>query len=389
MSTIEGAVALVCAAGVGRRMGGDTPKQYLPIAGKTMLERTLETLAACEDVGRIVLVVAPEDAYIDALTLPDIVELHRVGGAERAQSVRNGLRAAALPEDAWVLVHDAARPGVRSRDVSALMAALRADATLSGAILAQPVADTVKRADASGCILETVDRNGLWRAATPQAFRAGELARALSGPLEHVTDEASAMEAFGAKIALVPCGSANFKVTQPADLELAEMLFKEETPMPEFRIGQGYDSHRLVRGRPLMLGGVHVPHDKGLDGHSDADVLLHALTDALLGASGLGDIGTLFPPSDMRFKGADSAKLLEVVCEKVREAGWRVVNADMTLVAERPKLGDYKADIRRRVAALLGVEPSAVGVKAKTNEKMDAVGREEGMAAHAVVLLTR
>lgn len=196
------------------------------------------------------------------------------------------------------------------------------------------------------------------------------------------------MERRGAKIALVPSRATNFKVTEPADRALAGLILGEKNMLP-IRVGQGYDSHRQVEGRPLILGGVHIPFEKGLDGHSDADVLLHAVTDALLGAASLGDIGTHFPPSDPKWKGADSGKLLSAVLGLAKEKGWRVVNLDATVVCERPKLGTYKATIRENVAKLLEVSVDAVSIKAKTNEKMDAVGREEGMVAQAVILLAR
>lgn len=382
--------ALVCAAGVGSRMRADRPKQYLPIAGRPMLTSTVRALAAVERIDEIVVVVSPGDPYIDEVMkdFPPHVRVLRAGGAERAESVRNGLVASGWHDDVWVLVHDAARPCVRPGEVGALLDKVLSDETLDGGILAQPAADTMKRDDGEGRILETVPRAGLWRAATPQLFRLRPLREALSGDLTGITDEASAMERRGAKIALVSSRATNFKVTEPADRALAGLILGEKNMLP-IRVGQGYDSHRLVEGRPLILGGVHIPFEKGLDGHSDADVLLHAVTDALLGAASLGDIGTHFPPSDPKWRGADSGKLLSAVLGLAKEKGWRVVNLDATVVCERPKLGSYKATIRENVAKLLEVSVDAVSIKAKTNEKMDAVGREEGMVAQAVILLAR
>ncbi len=382
--------ALVCAAGVGSRMRADRPKQYLPIAGRPMLTSTVLALAAVERIDEIVVVVSPEDPYIDEVKkdFPPHVRVLRAGGAERAESVRNGLVASGWRDDVWVLVHDAARPCVRPGEVGALLDKVLGDETLDGGILAQPAADTMKRDDGEGRILETVPRAGLWRAATPQLFRLRPLREALSGDLTGITDEASAMERRGAKIALVSSRATNFKVTEPADRALAGLILGEKNMLP-IRVGQGYDSHRLVEGRPLILGGIAIPFEKGLDGHSDADVLLHAVTDAVLGAASLGDIGTHFPPSDPKWKGADSGKLLSAVVTLAKEKGWRVVNLDATVVCERPKLGTYKATIRENVAKLLEVSVDAVSIKAKTNEKMDAVGREEGMVAQAVVLLAR
>ncbi|MDO5532248.1 2-C-methyl-D-erythritol 4-phosphate cytidylyltransferase [Sutterella sp.] len=388
--------ALIPAAGVGRRMGGARPKQYMEIAGTPMLTQTVRAMARASRIERIYVVVSAADAWIDevAKDFPDRVTVLRAGGAERADSVRGGLMAANLPADAWVLVHDAARPCVRPSEVNHLLDEVLADSSLAGGILAVPMADTVKRTDARRQILETVPRANLWRAATPQLFRAGVLLEALSAGSEGITDEASAVERLGLAVKCVSCRSTNLKVTEPGDEMLAGLILEEKTmpqtvAVPEIRVGQGYDSHRLVEGRPLILGGVTVPFEKGLDGHSDADVLLHALTDAVLGAASLGDIGTHFPPSDPKWKGADSRRLLAAVIELARAEGWTVVNADATIVAERPKLGKLKDEIRASVAATLGITADRVSIKAKTNERMDAVGHEEGMMAHAVVLLAR
>lgn len=382
--------ALICAAGVGSRMGLDRPKQYMPLGGRPMLSRTVEALAAIDRVARVYVVVSPQDPWIEEVSkdFSEKVVVLREGGRERAESVRNGLRAAELGAADWVLVHDAARPCVRTDDVNRLIDLVTVDEMLSGGILSLPMADTVKRVDGEGHVLETVPRGDLRRAATPQLFRAGELLEALSGELDGITDEASALERRGARILALEGSPDNIKVTHPGDERLAEFILGGNAmTTPAFRIGQGYDSHRLVEGRPLVLGGVEIPYEKGLDGHSDADVLLHALTDALLGAAALGDIGSHFPPSDPKWKGADSRKLLAEVVKLVHAEGFDVVNADMTVVAERPKIGPHVAAMRFTISWLLDVPVESVSVKAKTNEKMDAVGREEGMAAYAVVLL--
>ena len=387
--------ALIPAAGVGRRMGAGCPKQYMPISGVPMLVRTVEALLAASRVERVFVVVSPEDAYIDeaaAAFAPhgERVKILRAGGAERADSVLGGLRAACIPADSWVLVHDAARPCVRPSEVAHLIDEVTADSTVAGGILAVPMADTVKLADDRRRIVKTVPRAGLWRAATPQLFRAGELIAALDLGLEGVTDEASAMERAEKPVKVVSCRATNIKVTEPGDDRLAESILEgKHMAIPQIRVGQGYDSHRLVDGRPLILGGITIPFEKGLDGHSDADVLLHAVTDAVLGAASLGDIGTHFPPSDPKWKGADSGKLLSAVMGLVHAEGWQVVNLDATVVCERPKLGKLKEEIRANVARILGVAPQQVSIKAKTNEKMDAVGHEEGMMAMASVLLAK
>lgn len=382
--------ALVCAAGVGARMGLDRPKQYMLLGARTMLAHTVSAVAAVERVDDVVVVVSPEDAYIDEAMrdFPAKARVLRVGGATRAETVANGLAAAGWASDVWVLVHDAARPCVRASEVDHLIDEVLSDGAVAGGILAVPMADTVKRADARRRILETVPREDLWRAATPQLFRAGLLGEALATAGSGVTDEASAVERMGLAVKVVSGRPTNIKVTRPGDELIAGLLLGDASVMP-LRVGQGYDSHRLVEGRPLILGGIEIPFEKGLDGHSDADVLLHAVTDAVLGAAALGDIGRHFPPTDPKWKGADSGRLLGAVVRLARDKGWAVVNLDATLVCERPKIAPHAERMRENVARILGVSPEVVNLKAKTNERMDDVGREAGMMAHAVVLMSR
>lgn len=383
-------VGLVCAAGVGSRMGLASPKQYMKFGSQPMLVHTVRALRGVERMGEIVVVVSPTDPYIDevAAQFPANVRVLRCGGRERAESVVNGLLNAGFDRDAWVLVHDAARPCLKPSEAARLIDEVLADETAAGGILAVPVADTIKRADEGRMIVETVPRSDLWRAATPQMFRVHDLVEALSGDLTGITDEASAMERLGRPVRIVPGRTTNIKVTEPADGVLASLILGDGAVVP-FRVGQGYDSHRLVEGRPLILGGVKIPFELGLDGHSDADVLLHAVTDAVLGAAALGDIGQHFPPSDPKWKGADSRVLLKAVAALAGQKGWTVVNCDATIVAERPKIGPHMPAIRASLAEVLGVSEEVVNVKAKTNEKMDAVGRMEGMMAQAVVLMSR
>lgn len=383
-------VGLICAAGVGSRMGLGTPKQYMKFGMDAMLTHTVRALRDVSRIDEIVVVVSPTDPYIDEVSqhFPSNVRVLRCGGRERAESVVNGLINAGFDRDAWVLVHDAARPCLRPSEAARLIDEVLGDSTVAGGILAVPVADTIKRADTSHRIVETVPRADLWRAATPQMFRVHELIKALSGDLTGITDEASAMERLGRPVKVVPGRSTNIKVTEPSDAVLASLILGDSSVVP-FRVGQGYDSHRLVEGRLLILGGVEIPFELGLDGHSDADVLLHAITDAVLGAAALGDIGQHFPPSDPKWKGADSRMLLKAVVALAKEKGWTVVNCDATIVAERPKIGPHMPAIRASVAETLGVSEEVVNVKAKTNEKMDAVGRMEGMMAQAVVLMSR
>ena len=363
MSEATKVVGLVCAAGVGSRMGLGSPKQYMKFGSEAMLVHTVRALRAVERMGEIVVVVSPTDPYIDdvARHFPENVRVLRCGGRERAESVVNGLLNAGFDRDAWVLVHDAARPCLKPSEAARLIDEVLADGGVSGGILAVPVADTIKRADKSRMILETVPRSDLWRAATPQMFRVHDLVEALSGDLAGITDEASAMERLGRPVRIVPGRTTNIKVTEPADGVLASLILGDGAVVP-FRVGQGYDSHRLVEGRPLILGGVQIPFELGLDGHSDADVLLHAVTDAVL---------------------------LRAVVALARQKGWTVVNCDATIVAERPKIGPHMPAIRASLAETLGVSEEVVNVKAKTNERMDAVGRMEGMMAQAVVLMSR
>lgn len=407
------------AAGVGTRLGADRPKQYLDLDGATMLERTVQALLACPWIERLVVVVSPEDEVARGLTgLADArVRIVARGGATRRASVLGGLlelaeQCGARDHD-WVWVHDAARPGVDAASLHRLHATLATERI--GALLALPVADTVKRGGNQRS-LQTIDREGLWLAQTPQVFGLGRLREALERH-HSVTDEASAIEANGLSPALVVGNLRNFKVTTMDDLQAmrASLALSRESAATSsatssatsatsvtssaaaaaeagsagarFRIGQGWDVHALVPGRALLIGGVAIPFERGLLGHSDADVLLHAITDALLGAAALGDIGRHFPDTDARFAGADSRVLLREALARVRDAGWVPGNIDCTVVAQAPKLASHIPAMVAAIAADLGIEPAQVNVKAKTAEKLGFAGRGEGIEAHATVLL--
>ncbi len=382
-------VALVPAAGRGERFGGEVPKQFARIAGRPSLAWTLERLLAC-GVDRLVVALPADPAATEGLVLPEDTRLVVTsGGATRQESVAACLAAAPGDASDLILVHDGARPAVAVEDVAATVAAALAS---GAAVLGRPVGDTLKRAG-EGRVLETVERAGLFRAETPQVFRRELFERALEAARRDGfvgTDEASLVERLGGvEIRAVAAGSPNPKLTEPGDLEVLAGLLGYRSGAMDLRIGQGYDVHRLVEGRRLVLGGEEIPFERGLEGHSDADVLLHALGDALLGAAGQGDLGEHFPPGDPRWKDAASTDLLARILERVRGAGWRVVNCDLTLLAERPKLAPHRDAIRARIAELLGIDPSAVGLKATTHEKLGALGRGEGIAAQAVVLLAR
>jgi len=304
------------------------------------------------------------------------------GGARRQDSVANAF--AHVPAHAdIVMIHDAARPLVTADLIERTIAAAMAD---GAAVAAVAAIDTVKRSDGAGRVAETLPREQVYLAQTPQAFRVSVLRDALAAGGD-ATDEAALAERAGHPVRLVDGEPGNVKITTPEDLRAAERVVSAS--VPAIRIGHGYDLHRLVAGRPLILGGVTVPFDLGLAGHSDADIVCHAVTDAVLGAAGLGDIGRHFPDTDPQWKGADSVALLAAACALLREAGYAVVNVDVTVIAERPKLAPHADAMRANLAGVLGCGLSQVSVKAKTNEGVESMGIGQSMAAHAVALIAR
>jgi 2-C-methyl-D-erythritol 4-phosphate cytidylyltransferase / 2-C-methyl-D-erythritol 2,4-cyclodiphosphate synthase len=381
--------ALVPCAGVGERAGVGGPKQYARVADRTVVAHTLAVLAQVTRVLRTMVVLAPSDAQFEVAAPGFAGWVERAGGATRAATVRAGLVALkrnGAHEDDWVLVHDAARCLVQPSWIERLIDACEHDDI--GGLLALPLADTLKQADVHGRVSATVDRNNKWAAQTPQMFRLALLEQALDAAGDAVTDEASAVEALGHAPLLVPGHADNFKLTWPEDFARAErLLHPNERPNMTVRIGEGWDIHALVPGRKLILGGVHIPHDKGLDGHSDADALAHAITDALLGAAALGDIGRHFPDTDAQFKGADSMVLLAEAAKRVRAAGYEIGNIDSTIIAQAPKMAPHIGAMRERLAAVLGVAVDQVNVKAKTAEKMGPVGEGRAIEARAMALL--
>lgn len=379
------AAAVIVAAGRGERLGGTLPKAFVLVAGIPMLLRTVRRVELAPVVDRVIVVVRGPDVE-RARALLDTNGVRKVaaivpGGLHRQDSVSAGL---AHVGDAPVsVVHDGARPLV----TPALMTAVVEAAAETGAAAAGvPVRETVKLID-GGDATQTLDRDRLWIARTPQAFRTDLLleahrrakAEGFSG-----TDDAVLVERLGRRVRMVEDSPQNVKITVPADLALAEAYLGSGA---EVRIGIGYDAHRLAMGRTLRLGGVQIPFPRGLAGYSDADVLTHAIMDAVLGAAGLGDIGTHFPPTDAAFSGADSVELLRRVAAMVIHAGWRVAHVDSVVLAEAPRLAPHTPEMRARLAAALGIEPTAVSIKATTTEGMGAIGRGEGIAAHAVATL--
>ena len=371
-------IALIVAAGRGSRFGATAPKQYVALAGKPVLRHSLETFARHSKVGGVRVVIHADDrALYDSATAGLSLLAPVTGGATRQESVRLGLESLKDMAPDHVLIHDAARPMIDADLIDRMLAAL---AQAPGAIPALPVADTVKRA-ADGHVAATLDRRNLWRAQTPQAFHYGDIMaahRAAAG--RELTDDAAVAEAAGLAVALVEGTEENLKVTTEADLRRAQQML---SPAPDIRTGSGFDVHRFGPGDKIMLCGIAVPHDHGLIGHSDADVGLHALTDAILGAIAAGDIGQHFSPSDPRWRGADSAQFLAHAGSLVSARGGRILSADITLICERPKVGPHRAAMVARVAAILGLDPERVSVKATTTEGLGFTGRGEGIAAQA------
>jgi 2-C-methyl-D-erythritol 4-phosphate cytidylyltransferase / 2-C-methyl-D-erythritol 2,4-cyclodiphosphate synthase len=369
--------AILVAAGSGSRFGADVPKQFLPLAGKPVLRHAAETLAASVDLMQPVGDAPAIEAALAGLPHLPVV----AGGETRQDSVRRGLDALEVEAPDLVLVHDAARPWIPPGTIAALLAALE---HADGAIPAVSVADTLKRV-ANGCIDATVPREGLYRAQTPQAFRYGALLAAHRSVVVGVaTDDAALLEAMGKRVEIVAGSEDNIKLTYAEDLLRLERIMTAQM-FP--RVGTGFDVHVLQAGRPLVLCGVTVPHELGLAGHSDADVGIHALCDAIYGALAEGDIGRHFPPSEALWKDADSTRFLAYAAERIAARRGRLANADVTLICERPKIAPHAAAMVRRLSGVLSVNPALISVKATTTEKLGFTGRGEGIAAQAVATI--
>jgi 2-C-methyl-D-erythritol 4-phosphate cytidylyltransferase/2-C-methyl-D-erythritol 2,4-cyclodiphosphate synthase len=376
-------IALVVAAGRGTRLGGARPKQYLPLAGRPLLRHSVATLAAHPAIDRVRIVFHPDDRdfYADAVAGLDVLP-PVPGGAARQDSVRLGLESLESFAPERVLIHDAARPFVDEDVINRVLAALD---TAPGAIPALPVADTVKRG-AEGKIVATLDRASLFRAQTPQGFHFRAILaahRAATG--QELSDDAAVAEHAGLAVRLVAGSEENLKVTAPEDFVHAERVIAASAG--DFRTGQGFDVHAFGAGDHVWLCGVKVPHERGLIGHSDADVGLHALTDAILGALGEGDIGMHFPPSDPKWRDAPSYLFLRHAADLVQKAHGSVVHVDVTLICEKPRVGPHRAAMVARIAEILGLAPGRVSVKATTTEHLGFTGRGEGMAAQAIATL--
>jgi 2-C-methyl-D-erythritol 4-phosphate cytidylyltransferase/2-C-methyl-D-erythritol 2,4-cyclodiphosphate synthase len=375
--------AIIAAGGRGSRFGGSQPKQLQMLAGVPILKRTVDAFLHGYGFDEVIVALPSELAVSPPSYLDSVIVVE--GGERRQDSVAKAFRAVA-PSSQIIVIHDAARPLVSS---TLIERTIDAAAKHGAAIAALQARDTVKRTDESRMIRATIPREEIFLAQTPQAFRVGVLRDALelASTASAATDEAMLAERAGHSVYLVEGDPRNLKITTPDDLHIAERLVSPNGRGASIRIGNGYDLHRLVAGRRLVLGGVAIPFEKGLDGHSDADAVCHAVTDAILGAASAGDIGRHFPDTDAVFKDANSIELLARAVDVVRAAGYGVSNVDVVVVAEQPKLSAHVDAMRANLARALGIEPQQVSIKGKTNEGMDSVGAGESIAVHAVALI--
>jgi 2-C-methyl-D-erythritol 4-phosphate cytidylyltransferase/2-C-methyl-D-erythritol 2,4-cyclodiphosphate synthase len=391
------AAAVIAAGGTGTRMNSSVPKQFLEISGKPVLLLTVETLASLEEVTQIVIALPPEHIPAASSILQGIAEQKKIhciaGGSNRQESVRCGVLQVE-PEPDVIMVHDAVRP-VCDHDL--MLRVLEAAWKKGAAVPGLPATETIQRVSRRGRILATPPREELYAIQTPQAFHAGILRAALNKAHDSGfvgTDESSVVRWAGHPVTVVNGSPDNIKITRPSDLKIAELLLRRrqegQTGMSKsnLRIGQGIDYHRLVEGRKLILGGVEIPFEKGLEGHSDADALSHAICDALLGAAALGDIGRHFPDTDPANRGRNSLEFLRLVRQKIEDAGWQVRNVDATLLAQRPRVAPYVEEMKKNIAGSLGLRPAEVSIKATTTEGLNAEGRGEGISAQAIALLS-
>lgn len=392
--------AIIPAAGSGIRMGLSSPKQFYELEGIPILVHTLRVFQQVESVGSIIVVVPAESCGL-VQNLVDQYQLDKVtrvieGGKERQDSVSAGLETLG-DEIELVLVHDGVRPFVSTTVIEECLE----EAEKSGAAMAAiPVKDTLKAVSSRNVIEKTINRDGVWQAQTPQAAKTAllkEAYRLAAAKKDFIaTDEAGLLEILGYPVKVVAGSEKNIKITRPEDLVIAKAILMEKEAVVDsmemklqYRSGYGYDAHRLIEGRPLILGGEDITFEKGLEGHSDADVLVHALCDAMLGAIGAGDLGRHFPDTDQKFKNISSINILRDVVSQVKEKGYALGNADITVVAQRPKLSPYLAAMQKNIASTCGVTPEVINLKATTTEELGFEGRGEGMSAHAVVMLRK
>ncbi|MGQ9455729.1 MAG: 2-C-methyl-D-erythritol 4-phosphate cytidylyltransferase [Armatimonadota bacterium] len=377
--------ALIPAAGSGERLGSGISKAFCDLAGKPILAHTLDVFERCNIIEGIVLVVRTDDlAYSRELCARfGFSKVRHIvpGGPERQHSVAAGLEKVT---GEIVVIHDAARPFVTAELIECTV---REAARVGACIAAVPVIDTIKRVE-NNEVVETLNRKGLYAVQTPQTFRSQLVKKAYENAFARglsATDDAALVELLGERVTIVLGSYENIKITTPADLEMASARLRSL----EVRTGIGYDVHRLVEGRKLVLGGVEIPYERGLEGYSDADVITHAIMDALLGAAGLGDIGRHFPDSDPKYKGISSLKLLEEVRTKLRQAQWHIVSVDVVVLCEKPRIADFAMQMSKCIAGVLDIEPSRVSIKGTTTEGLGFTGRSEGIACQAVATIRR
>ncbi|MBP8954220.1 MAG: 2-C-methyl-D-erythritol 2,4-cyclodiphosphate synthase [Armatimonadetes bacterium] len=383
--------ALIVAAGTGSRFGGDLPKVFVDLCGLPLFAWSLRAFDASPLVDRLFLAVSTQyrDYARDLLASAGLTKPCDIlaGGARRQDTVYGNLLAMECEPPEIIAIHDGARPLIDGHTIERSIELAR---ERGACVTAAQVTDTIKQASASGEVVATPDRSELWRAQTPQTFRFPlllECYRRAEAECWQVTDDASVVERCGHPVHINPCTDLNMKVTTPRDLTIAQTLLGGTPHATPPRVGTGYDVHALTEGRRLIIGGVEIPHEKGLAGHSDADVLIHAIVDAILGAAALGDIGKLFPDTDATYKNMDSAIFLREAGRRVGEMGLRIANIDATVIAQRPKLAPHIPAMRENIASALGVDVACVSVKATTTERLGFEGREEGIAAQAVVMV--
>lgn len=381
-------IAVIVAAGRGARAGAGGPKQYRELSGRAVIARTVEAFLDHPLVDAVRIIIHRDDDDLYQTALGQLVSHPKLlppvyGGAERQDSVRLGLESIEGHNPSAVLIHDAARPFIDQSTIARVIEALDDH---QGAIAALPVYDTIKKSvDTDEPLIDTtVPRDALWRAQTPQGFRYREILDAHKKAIgKTLTDDAAVAEVSGLQVALVNGAPDNMKITQAEDFGMAETLLKRKASMYEFRTGQGFDVHAFESGNAVILCGIEIPHDKKLKGHSDADVAMHALTDAILGAIGEGDIGDKFPPSDPKWKGAASRIFLEKARDLVSEREGSITHCDLTVMCEEPKVGPHRHAMRTALAEILNIDVNRVSVKATTTEKLGFTGRGEGIAALA------
>ncbi|WP_375208192.1 bifunctional 2-C-methyl-D-erythritol 4-phosphate cytidylyltransferase/2-C-methyl-D-erythritol 2,4-cyclodiphosphate synthase [Hyphococcus sp.] len=379
-------IAVIVAAGRGSRAGAGGPKQYRDLGGRAVIARTAEAFLKHPDIDGVRIIIHRDDRAEYDAAMGDLSKHRKMlepvtGGAERQDSVRLGLESLAEENPVRVLIHDAARPFIDEKTITRIINALD---TADGAIAALPVYDTLKREGAEKKIAATVPREALWRAQTPQGFHFDKiLAAHRDAESETLTDDAAVAEAAGLSITLVPGSPDNMKLTQAEDFGMAETLLGRKDKQMEYRTGHGFDVHAFEEGDAVMICGVEISHEKKLKGHSDADVGMHALTDAILGAIGEGDIGDHFPPSDPQWKGAPSHVFLEKARDLVRQQKGKITHCDVTLICEAPKIGPHRRAMRAALALILDIDERRVSVKATTTEQLGFTGRREGIAAMA------